>query len=150
MAQTLDTFRANIPAQALGTKIYYYISATSNSGKTSTKPLTAPAGYLKFAIDNPTSINSITSEPGKFTLSQNYPNPFNPVTRLDYSIPVQGFVSLKVYDALGKEVASLVNEKKNTGLYEVEFNGSGLSSGIYFYTLTADNFTETKRMILLK
>ena len=150
MTQSLDTFRANIPAQTLGTNIYYYISATSNSGKTSTKPLTAPSGYIKFVIDNPTSVNSNASVPGNFTLSQNYPNPFNPTTKLEFGISNLGFVSLKVYDVLGNEIRTLVNEMKSPGVYNVEFNGSNLSSGMYFYKLTAGEFSEVKKMTLLK
>ena len=88
--------------------------------------------------------------PDKFSLEQNYPNPFNPVTNLEFGISDLGFVSLKVYDILGKEVVTLVNEKLNPGNYKVEFNGSDLTSGVYFYTLNAEGFTETKRMLLLK
>ncbi len=104
--------------------------------------------------------------PTKFSLSQNYPNPFNPSTTIRFQIPEQAFVTLKIYDILGKEVATLVNEEKSAGEYEVEFSGnnftSGLSanrrflwkdgyaSGIYFYQLKANNFIETKKMILLK
>ncbi|MBK8552561.1 MAG: T9SS type A sorting domain-containing protein [Ignavibacteria bacterium] len=140
MTQTLDTFKASIPPQTLGTKIYYYISATSNSGRTSTKPLTAPSGYIKFAIDNPTSVIQNNSAPGNFSLSQNYPNPFNPVTKLEFRISDYGFVSLKVYDVLGNEVRTLVNEKKSAGSYTITFDGSNLSSGIYFYKLTAGEY----------
>ena len=150
MTQSLDTFRANIPAQTLGTNIYYYISATSNSGKTSTKPLTAPYGYIKFTIDNQTSVNSNASVPGNFSLSQNYPNPFNPVTHLEFGISDLEFVSLKVYDVLGNEIRTLVNEMKSPGVYNVEFNGNNLSSGMYFYKLTAGEFSEVKKMTLLK
>ncbi|MBK7160476.1 MAG: T9SS type A sorting domain-containing protein [Ignavibacteria bacterium] len=88
--------------------------------------------------------------PDKFKLEQNYPNPFNPVTHLEFGILNLGFVSLKVFDILGKEVAVLVNEKLSPGIYEAEFDGSSLSSGIYFYKLEAGDFIETKRMILLK
>lgn len=150
MTQTLDTFRASIPAQSLGTKIYYYISATSNSGRTSTKPLTAPSGYIKFAIDNPTSILSNINIPDEYSLSQNFPNPFNPSTKLEFGISNLGFVSLKVYDVLGNEVKTLINENKPAGRYTVTFDGSNLSSGIYFYKLESGSFIETKRMILLK
>ncbi len=88
--------------------------------------------------------------PDKFSLEQNYPNPFNPVTNLEFGISDLGFVSLKVYDMLGKLVKTLVNENLNAGNYKVEFDGNNLSSGIYLYTLNADGITETKRMILLK
>ena len=89
-----------------------------------------------------------------FALSQNFPNPFNPVTTISYQIPQTGFVSLKVYDILGREVATLVNEEKPAGSYEVEFNPASSiknpASGIYFYQLQAGNYSETKKMILLR
>ncbi len=102
-----------------------------------------------------TGLNEDESIPQNFFLYQNYPNPFNPTTKIRYSIPsnVKGQmsnVSLKVYDVLGREVATLVNEEKQAGVYEVEFNASQLSSGIYYYQLKTGNFIETKKMILLK
>jgi len=97
-----------------------------------------------------TDIKNYPDNPVTFYLYQNYPNPFNPVTHLKFGITESRFVSLKVYDLLGKEVSELVNEKLSPGSYEFEFNGSGLSSGIYFYKLEAGNFSETRRMILLK
>jgi hypothetical protein len=81
---------------------------------------------------------------------QNYPNPFNPSTTISWQLPVDAFVSLKVYDVLGNEVASLVNEEKPAGIYEVEFDASTLSSGTYFYRLEAGSFVQTRKMILLK
>ena len=86
----------------------------------------------------------------KYELMPNYPNPFNPVTTIQYQIPNSGFVTLKVYDILGKEVATLVNEVKTAGTYNVQWNASAMPSGTYFYKLTADNFTDVKRMILMK
>ena len=86
----------------------------------------------------------------EFKLYQNYPNPFNPVTSIQYAISNSQFISLKVYDILGKEVAVLVNEEKPAGNYEVTFNASGLPSGVYFYQLNAGSFFETKKMVLLK
>jgi photosystem II stability/assembly factor-like uncharacterized protein len=93
--------------------------------------------------------------PEKFSLSQNYPNPFNPTAKIKFDIPSNGKgqtsnVRLIVYDVLGREVATLVNEKLTEGSYEVEFNGSNLSSGIYFYKLETERFTQTKKMIILK
>jgi hypothetical protein len=90
-----------------------------------------------------------------FFLSQNYPNPFNPSTKIQYEIPEHvrndsRLVTLKVYDVLGNEIATLVNEVKQPGSYEVEFSGKLLTSGIYFYRLKAGNFVKTKKMILLK
>jgi hypothetical protein len=89
----------------------------------------------------------------EFHLSQNYPNPFNPTTSIQYTVSSTQYVTLKVYDVLGKEVATLVNEESATGgagSYEVDFNGDGLTSGIYFYQLSAGDYVETKKMILLK
>jgi len=85
-----------------------------------------------------------------YELKQNFPNPFNPSTTISFSIPKQGFVTLAVYDMLGKQVSSLINEVKATGNYEVSFNASNLSSGIYIYKLSAENFTASKQMILIK
>ncbi len=102
-------------------------------------------------INIPVLINSVSAIiPEKFELKQNYPNPFNPVTNLEFGISNLRFVSLKVYNILGNEVASLVNEMKNPGSYTVNFDGSNLSSGIYFYRLETGGFAETKSMILLK
>ncbi len=84
-------------------------------------------------------------------LKQNYPNPFNPSTSIQYALNSTQFVTLKVYDALGNEVATLVNEEKEEGVYQVEFSAnSGSASSIYFYRLQAGNFSETKKMVLMK
>lgn len=88
--------------------------------------------------------------PSSYSLSQNYPNPFNPVTNLEFEISDLGFVTLKIYDLLGKEVATLVNEKLNPGTYRVEFDAGSFTSGVYFYRLTSGEFTDTKRMLLVK
>ncbi len=88
--------------------------------------------------------------PNSFSLNQNYPNPFNPATIINYSIPSTNKVTLKVYDVLGNELSVLVNETKEAGNYEVNFNASKLTSGVYFYTLTSGNFVQTKKMILVK
>jgi hypothetical protein len=95
------------------------------------------------------------SPPKQYTLYQNYPNPFNPTTTIRYSIPAaetQNFASvqLKVYDVLGREVTTLVNEEKKPGNYEVRFNASNFASGVYIYRLTAGNFVSVKKMMLLK
>ena len=95
--------------------------------------------------------NNVSQVPVSFELEQNYPNPFNPITHLGFGISKLGFVSLKLYNTLGKEVAVLVNENKGPGSYEVEFDGSDLSSGIYFYSLKIDGkIVQTKSMVLLK
>lgn len=88
--------------------------------------------------------------PGMYELGQNYPNPFNPVTKIKFVVPVTGITVLKVYDMLGREVAALVNERLQPGTYETTFDGSGLNSGVYFYRLTSGDYTEIKKMILVK
>lgn len=88
--------------------------------------------------------------PSEFLLKQNYPNPFNPSTTISYQLPVNSHVTLTVYDAIGREIASLVNERQSAGNYEVPFDGSNLSSGVYFYKLQAGGFVQTMKMILTK
>lgn len=90
------------------------------------------------------------SVPENFELWQNYPNPFNPVTHLEFGISNLGFVSLKVFDILGKEVKTLVNEIKPAGIYKVQFDGSNLPSGVYFYKIEAGDFLSIKKMMLIK
>ncbi|MEJ2103186.1 MAG: T9SS type A sorting domain-containing protein, partial [Ignavibacteriaceae bacterium] len=106
---------------------------------------------------NPTSVELDINRNIDFVLQQNFPNPFNPSTKIKYtisSVTLSGvevsLVILKVFDVLGKEVATLVNEEKPSGTYDVEFNGSNLPSGIYFYQLKAGEYSNTKKMILLK
>ncbi len=96
-------------------------------------------------------VNNHTNEiPNEFSLSQNYPNPFNPETKINYQLPLSGMVKLSVFDITGKLVKELVNANQNAGSYEVNFDGSGLSSGIYFYKLETENFIQTKKMVLIK
>ncbi len=111
-------------------------------------------GNNSISIYNLTAVgveeNNILSFPSDFSLSQNYPNPFNPSTIISFDISIQTNVLLKIYDLLGNEVATLVNEVKPVGSYNVEFNASDLASGIYYYTLNARDFHQTKKLILLK
>lgn len=88
--------------------------------------------------------------PGSYELAQNYPNPFNPITTISYSLPKDGLVKLRVFDITGREIATLVNESKVAGSYQVNFNGSNLSSGVYFYKIDVGSFSEVKRMVLVK
>jgi len=88
--------------------------------------------------------------PDGFSLEQNYPNPFNPTTIIKYQVSELGYLTINVYDVLGNEIGTLVNEEKQVGAYEVEFDGAGLTSGIYFYQLRAGDYTDTKKMILLR
>ena len=108
------------------------------------------AFILKFS---PTSIgikNISNKVPTKYSLYQNYPNPFNPSTNIRFEIPRTSLVKLIVYDILGREVATLVNDKLGAGSYDVNWYGSGYSSGIYFYKLITDEYTDVKKMVLLK
>ena len=99
----------------------------------------------------PTGINNLTSEvPYQYSLEQNYPNPFNPSTRIKFALTKSGFTSLKVYDAMGREVSSLVSSQLQAGKYETEFNASGISSGVYFYKLISGDFTAVKKLTLIK
>ncbi len=101
--------------------------------------------------DREIGIHTISSEiPSAFSLEQNYPNPFNPGTVISYSLIVNSDVSLKVYDILGHETAVLVNEKQQPGTYEVEWDASNEPSGVYYYQLTAADFRETRKMVLVK
>ena len=106
---------------------------------------------LRFNGDNITGVSNVSNEiPGKYNLSQNYPNPFNPVTKIAYALPKSGLVSIKVYDILGREVALLINEVKNAGNYSVDFNASNFTSGVYFYKLESNGFSDIKKMMLIK
>ena len=97
------------------------------------------------------AISYIDNEiPAEFQLKQNYPNPFNPVTNIEFSLKTTSYVKLSVLDMLGKEIKILTSGKLNAGNYKVEFDASGLSSGVYYYRLSSDNFTDTKKMILIK
>jgi len=92
----------------------------------------------------------LENSPATFSLKQNYPNPFNPSTKIHYDLPTKSFVKLEVFDALGREIESLVNGFQNAGTYETIFNASQYPSGVYFYRLTTDNFSETKKMLFIK
>jgi len=102
--------------------------------------------YEYFELANEVVIGT----PEKYSLGQNYPNPFNPSTTINFELPLSNFVSLKVYDMMGREAASLVNENKEAGFYSVKFDGSKLSSGMYFYKLQSGDFSSTKKFILVK
>ena len=95
-------------------------------------------------------INNNSNQVKEYKLAQNYPNPFNPSTIINYQVPVSGLVTIKIYDVLGREVSTLVNEEKNPGKYKVEFDGTNLASGLYFYRITSNNFTASKKMLLIK
>jgi hypothetical protein len=119
----------------------------------------SPDGSVLYTIDygeptdNLTGKNNINAAKDdlSYKLSQNYPNPFNPNTVINYKLGTANYVTLKIFDSRGKEVAALVNERQNAGSYSVNFNGAGYPSGVYFYRLEADgNIIDARRMILLK
>jgi hypothetical protein len=127
------------------------IPASNVSATIGTMPVAVSAQYYHISTEIIlVGVDDDISAPLEFTLVQNYPNPFNPSTSIKYSLAAQSPVTLKVYDILGNEVATLVNTVQGTGVYEVNFNASNLASGLYFYTLKAGNFTSTKKMMLLK
>ena len=129
--------------------VCYNISAIDLAGNESEqfwRPRCVTAGIISKEVVSDNQKDSHFS----FYLSEAYPNPFNPVTQIKYSIVDNGIVTLKIYDVLGREIATLVNEEKAAGNYEVRFDASQLSSGIYLYTLQVGNFTQTRKMILLK
>jgi subtilisin-like proprotein convertase family protein len=96
-------------------------------------------------------VQNVSNEiPRRFELKQNYPNPFNPATIINFQIPTEGFVKLSVYDITGREVKTLINENMHAGVYNIDFNGSDLSSGVYFYKLEANGFSDVKKMMLVK
>ena len=131
----------------LGTPISSVVSCGTN-----VYVLTAGSGIWKRPASQlvSTDVDRKTIIPQAFSLYQNYPNPFNPTTTISYELSANCFVSLKVYDVLGREVKTLVNEVKRVGRYEVKFDASGLASGVYFYRLTAGNFIATNKMILIR
>lgn len=116
----------------------YVFAGTNDSG------VFRSAGTTTFVKESGKSISN------RFLLSQNYPNPFNPSTTINYSVPKQSNVTLTIYDALGREVTTLISEEESIGNYSIEFNAAYLSSGIYFYRLQAGSFAETKKLILLR
>ena len=113
---------------------------------------TLPAwGYKVY--ENGTKLTDAENQnifPEEFNLSQNFPNPFNPVTKIKFTIAEEGLVTLKVYNLLGQQIATLLNNELKSGAYNVDFNGTNLSSGVYFYTIRTNSYSATKKMILLK
>jgi N-acetylneuraminic acid mutarotase len=159
VTDTWDTTKTDMPtgrrvfsANVLDGKIYAIGGVAGPQG--STYPLATMEEYNP-ALDPITLVEVDVKLPDKFTLKQNYPNPFNPTTTIKFSIPNVGnenvrSVKLIVYDMLGNEITTLVNEAKTTGIYEVEFDGNGLTSGIYFYQLKLGEYSTTKKMLLMK
>jgi hypothetical protein len=133
---------------------YGDLSTADGCATTTWTSTTAPVGRantrFQFSPGTGTGNNNQFGTPISYALSQNYPNPFNPVTKINFAIPKQGFVSLKIYDMLGREVKTLVNEIKSVGFFSVDFNASEFASGVYFYRLESEGFKDVKRMMLIK
>ena len=124
-------------------RIQYRLKQIDTDGKYEYYPTIAEVNYNKSDAEG-------KQIPKDFSLAQNYPNPFNPATTIRFQLPVDSYVTLKVYDILGNEVATLVDEVEKAGYYQRQFNGSFLSSGIYFYQLKAGKFSSIKKLILTK
>jgi hypothetical protein len=151
-----------------GPSVHSLVKGTSASGRVAHQhanlatgdgctELTMPSSLLMlpnicfYIALSPIGIGNIGGEvPSEYSLSQNYPNPFNPVTRINFAIPKQCFVTLRIYDMLGREVGTLVNEVKAPGNYAVDFSAPELSSGVYFYRLNSGGFSDIKKFVLLK
>ena len=119
----------------------------------------APSGKYQFRLkqidydgtfEYSNIVEVVVGIPSEFSVEQNYPNPFNPTTKINFVIPKSSFVNLKVYDVHGNKIATLISEQKTAGEYEIEFDGSELTSGVYFYQLKTGSYIETKKMVLLR
>jgi hypothetical protein len=128
-----------VPPTSLSTVVY-----------DSTKLLTYNIDYITYEPTILSSNEILTEVPNDFNLYQNYPNPFNPITKIKFDIPKSSFATLKIYDVEGKEMEVLVNQNMEAGTYEFNWDASKLASGIYFYRLTAGDFVNVKKMVLLK
>lgn len=141
--------------QVTGSKVVFWsfgleaINDSAVGGKSRQQAMGAVLNWFGGATSTPEYHTAIGS-PFAYGLAANYPNPFNPTTTIRYSLQKEGFVTLKVYDMLGKEVATVVNEMKNAGTYAAQFDASNLASGVYLYRLTSGIFSETKKMVLMK
>ena len=130
-----------------GEKLSYHVKSVDLSDQ-----LSIPSNQINYWVEGQIPDSPVKNDikPDKYSISQNYPNPFNPVTKINFALPKQGFVTLKIYDIAGREIKTLVNEFKQIGYYSVDFNGSSLSSGVYFYKIQSGNFVSVKRMVLIK
>jgi hypothetical protein len=156
----LDVFTQLPSAPTLTSAAFYGSVKTSTnlwrwvvaSGLVLSPPYSIPqVQILRDTLNTPVAINTISQEiPASFELYQNYPNPFNPSTNIKFQIPNAGFVKLIVFDILGREASTLVNEELKAGIYEVNWDASGYPSGVYFYRLITDKFTETRKVMLIK
>jgi hypothetical protein len=151
LQNTSPCIGAGIDSILVGSTMYY---CPSTDFEGNIRPF--PVGTMPDigACESPEGIVGVEEDlsvyPTEYSLYQNYPNPFNPITSIKYSIPKLSFVTIKIYDVLGSEVATLVNEEKPVGSYELNWNAVNLPSGVYFYRLQAGSFIQTRKMVLLK
>jgi hypothetical protein len=141
---------ANFATQYTGTGTYQAMNLCLAGNTIRGWAVSATGGIIMYNEIITGISNNTGNVPENYALSQNYPNPFNPSTKINFSLPKSGMVDLRVYDVLGREVAVLVNGMTQAGTNSVDFNASELSSGVYFYTLRAGDFTNTKKMLLIK
>lgn len=127
-------------------RIYPWYSTTGGTTKYFCLNYVEVIGVTEPAV----SVNDVSSLPSEFYLEQNYPNPFNPSTTISFSIPKSSFVNLSIYNSLGQKVSTLISKEMNAGYHSILLDASNLTSGVYFYKLTADNFVSVKKMILAK
>jgi hypothetical protein len=129
--------------------IYFYFSYQDSGGGSFREPVAEDYqfnyGELVVSLDR-----ELSEAPISYILKQNYPNPFNPSTTIEFEIPNSDFVTLKIYDILGNEIRTLINEPMETGKYNIDFGAEGLASGVYVYQLRAGNFLSSQKMMLLK
>jgi xylan 1,4-beta-xylosidase len=146
---TYDTFTTKVLAPVSGNHdVYLRFKGTGSSKLFMLQWLSFTN---KYHSEKTTDVGSASGQlPRRFELKQNFPNPFNPTTMIDYQLPKNSNVTLKVYDVLGREVSTLVNQKQGAGVYNVAFNANNLPSGVYFYRVTAGSFSDTKKLLLLK
>jgi hypothetical protein len=155
LADSGGTYTGYIPRQAFGTSVWYYVSTTTGSGRSATKPLVGSRGPYRFDVVD-TTVSSVPGDfPREFSVSQNYPNPFNPSTTLNYSVPVASHVTVAVYDVVGREVELLFRGEQQPGSYSVVWDGRRYSSGVYFFRLRAGapgavSYVITKKGLLVK
>lgn len=151
----VDTAIADYPPGLSNIDVMLYAHSIPGTGFLTirTEKVSNPSEYVDVVFGgsySPLGIYQISSIVKDFSLGQNYPNPYNPVTKINFSIPKNNYVSLVVYDILGKEVKVLVNEKLSAGEYETDFDAEGLASGMYYYTLRAGDNVSLKKMVLIK
>jgi hypothetical protein len=129
------------------------ITISTSNGAGDTVGLTGVSGLLSIAMRGDSIVTAVHEDvevPAKYQLDQNYPNPFNPSTSVQYQLPVRNYVTLKIYNLLGQEVETLVDGFEDAGFKSVQWNATGVASGVYMYKLTAGSFSETKKLVVLK